>query len=209
MIKENGNKILYATSGKDEGNERYTPAEGVLPIIKYIPSGAVVWAPFDKPEYSQFSKLISLTGHRVISTHIDSGQDFLTYEPNEDWDCIISNPPFKGKRKFFERALSFRKPFALIMANTWLNDSAPARLFENKDLQLLMFDKRMKFANPYGQANNKITFNSSYFCWNFLPKQIIIENLPARSDVSGIRNIEKITEIQSSPEPVNFDNIVL
>ena len=27
------------------------------------------------------------------------------------------------------------------------------------------------------QVNNKITFSGSYYCWNFLPKQIIMEKL--------------------------------
>ena len=63
------------------------------------------------------------------------------------------------------------------MTNTWLNDSAPKQLFKDKDLQLLMFDKRMKFVSPDGRDNDKITFSSSYYCWNFLPKQIIMEEL--------------------------------
>lgn len=121
-------------------------------------------------------KQIRKAGHKVIATHIDNGQDFYIYEPNEHWDYIISNPPFTNKRLIFERALSFGKPFALIMSNTWLNDSAPKQLFKDKDLQLLMFDKRMKFMNN-GEVQNKITFSSSYYCWNFLPKQIIMEEL--------------------------------
>ncbi len=40
-----------------------------------------------------------------------------------------------------------------------------------------MFDKRMKFHSPDGRPNDKITFSSSYYCWNFLPKQIIMEEL--------------------------------
>lgn len=148
---------------------------GVVPILKYIPQDAIIWCPFDK-EDSEFVKQIREMGNKVIATHIDNGQDFYTYEPTEHWDCIISNPPFTNKRHIFERALSFNKPFALIMSNTWLNDSAPKQLFKNKDLQLLMFDKRMKFKNN-GEIQNKITFSSSYYCWNFLPKQIIMEEL--------------------------------
>ncbi len=49
-----------------------------------------------------------------------------------DWDCIVSNPPFTNKRAFFERALKLGKPFALLMANTWLNDRAPMQLFEQR-----------------------------------------------------------------------------
>ena len=62
------------------------------------------------------------------------------------------------------------------MSNTWLNDAAPKQLFKSEDLQLLMFDKRMKLLNN-GIIQNKITFSSSYFCYNFLPKQIIMEEL--------------------------------
>jgi len=64
------------------------------------------------------------------------------------------------------------------MTNTWLNDSAPKQLFKERDLQLLMFDKRMEFIQPnVTPLDKKITFSSSYYCWNFLPKQLIMENL--------------------------------
>lgn len=164
--------ILYSVGKNDEC---LTPDYGVKPIIKYIPKNAVVWCPFDTEE-SEFVKQIRANGNKVIYSHISNGQDFYTWEPKERWDCIVSNPPFTAKRQIFERALSFNKPFALIMSNTWLNDAAPKQLFKEKDLQLLMFEQRMKFLNN-GKVQNKITFSSSYFCYNFLPKQIIMESL--------------------------------
>lgn len=164
-------KVLYSSGG---GDEAYTPAYAVAPILEFIPEGAIVWCPFDT-EDSEFVKQISKT-HKVVFSHISNGQDFFEYEP-EEWDVMISNPPFTNKRKFFERALSFGKPFALIMTNTWLNDAAPKQLFAEKDLQLLMFDKRIRFTAPDGRPNDKITFSSSYYCWNFLPKQIVMREL--------------------------------
>lgn len=164
-------KVLYSTGNNDEC---FTPAYGVNPILEFIPHGAIVWCPFDDKN-SEFVKQISKK-NTVVFSHIDAGQDFFNYEP-AIWDVIISNPPFTNKRKYFERALSFNKPFALIMTNTWLNDSAPKQLFKYKDLQLLMFDKRMKFNSLDGRPNDKITFSSSYYCWNFLPKQIIMKEL--------------------------------
>jgi hypothetical protein len=160
-------KILYPVGKNDEC---YTPAYGVEPILEYIKPNQVVWCPFDTSD-SEFVKQISQT-NKVIYSHIENGQDFFEHEPDEHWDLIISNPPFTGKRKVFERAISFNKPFCLLMSLTWLNDSAPKILFEDKDLQLLMFDKRMKF-----NLENKITFSSAYYCWNFLPKQIVIKRL--------------------------------
>ena len=172
MVKElDSGKLMFSGGNNDEC---YTPDYGVEPILKYIPKDATVWCPFDT-EDSQFVIQISKQ-NKVIRSHLESGQDFFNYEPDE-WDMIVSNPPFTDKRKFFERALSFNKPFALIMTNTWLNDSAPKQLFKDRDLQLLMFDKRMKFISPDGRNNDKITFSSSYYCWNFLPKQIIMEEL--------------------------------
>ena len=161
-------KVLYS---KGKNDECHTPMYGVKPILKYAERfrGKIIWCPFDTEE-SEFVKVLHAHGHKVVFSHIDNGQDFYEYEPDE-WDVIISNPPFTGKRQIFERVLSFNKPFALIMSNTWLNDSAPKQLFGN-EMQLLMFEERMKFNNM-----DKITFSSSYFCWNFLPQQIICESL--------------------------------
>jgi hypothetical protein len=163
--------VLYSKGNNDEC---YTPDYGVSPILEFIPNGAVVWCPFDT-EQSEFVKQIGQT-NSVIHSHIDGGKDFYLYEPTEHWDIIVSNPPFTNKRGIFARALSFNKPFALLMSNTWLNDSAPKQLFSQKDLQLLMFDKRIKFITKTS-TNDKITFSSSYFCWNLLPQQIVMRNI--------------------------------
>ena len=200
MDKElDSSKILYSSGNNDEC---YTPDYAVKPILEYIPEGATVWCPFDT-EASEFVRLISKQ-NKVIKSHLDDGQDFLQWQPKEHWDVIVSNPPFSNKRKFFERALSFNKPFALIMTNTWLNDSTPKILFHDKDLQLLMFDKRMEFNQSDGKVNNKITFSSSYYCWNFLfvkddegkeiPKQIIMHKLikPPRQVVPAYQVSQEI-----------------
>ena len=163
--------VLYSAGSNDEC---YTPAYGVAPIIKYIPKDKIIWCPFDT-EDSEYVKQLIANGNDVIYSHISEGKNYYTYEP-EQWDIMISNPPFTNKRGIFERALSFGKPFALLMSNTWLNDAAPKQLFKDKQLQLLMFDKRIKFLNN-GVVQNKITFSSSYYCWNLLPRDIICEEL--------------------------------
>jgi len=177
-------KVLYNKVGNDEN---YTPDYGVKPIIKHLiayakdigySSNIVVWCPFDTIESEFVKQLNSLDFVEVVYSHIDEGQDFFNYEP-EYWDVIISNPPFKGKRQFFERALSFNKPFALLMTLACFNDKYPAWSFyeQNKELQLLKFDKRIKFSNPDGRPNNKITFQSGYMCYNFLKSNLILEEL--------------------------------
>ena len=127
--------------------------------------GKTIWCPFDKAD-GPFVRILTGAGHTVVLSHPDEGHDFHTYEP-DNWDLMVGLPPFKEKRQTFERALSFGKPIALIMANTWLNDAAPKRVFKERGLQLLMFEERMLFSRQ-GVVENKILFSSSYFCCDFL-----------------------------------------
>ncbi len=167
----NSKEVLYSKGSNDEC---YTPRYAVEPIVKYLDKSSIVWCPFDTEE-SEYVKVLKENGFKVITSHISDDKDFYTYEPTH-WDVIVSNPPFTNKRKIFERCLSFNKPFALLMTLTWLNDSAPVQLFYEKDLQLLMFNKRIKYHNN-GTIQNKITFSSAYYCNGILPKQIIMEKL--------------------------------
>lgn len=158
-----------------ESDERYTPKYAVLPIIKYLPPHAVVWCPFDT-ENSEFVLVLKEYGFKVVHSHKLTGRDFFEYEP-EHWDIIVSNPPFSAKKRIFDRCLSFGKPFALLMSNMWLSDSAPCSLFQDKELQLLLFDKRVQY-NELG----RIPFGSSYYCHRILPKQIVFEKLHVVKD---------------------------
>lgn len=171
-----GSKDVMYSSGNND--ECYTPDYGVSPVLEFIPEGKIIWCPFDT-KGSEFVKQIS-RANEVVHSHIAEEQDFFEYEP-EKWDMIISNPPFKGKRKIFERALSFHKPFALLMTMTFMNEAAPVQLFEDRGLQLLLFDKRIEFIQPNAKQKGKITFNSSYYCWNFLPNDIVMRRLQKTS----------------------------
>lgn len=155
-------------------DERYTRRYAVEPLIEYINPEHIIWCPFDTEE-SQFVKVFRENGFKVVHSHIDEGKDFYIYEP-EKWDIIISNPPFTGKRRIFEHAFSFNKPFCLLMTLDWIRDATPKKLFRvrNKDLQLLMFDERMQFDNC---ENGKIPFSSAYYCYDFLPKNTILKSL--------------------------------
>lgn len=161
----------------NRSDERYTPHYAVLPIVKYLPKNAVIWCPFDTTN-SEFVLILKENGFKVVYSHLMTGQDFFEYEP-EHWDIIVSNPPFSNKRKIFERCLSFGKPFAMLMSNFWLNDTAPCLLFKDRELQLLLFDKRVQYSGL-----SRVPFGSSYFCHKLLPKQIIFENLTADKSLS-------------------------
>ena len=172
--------------GSNKSDEKYTPHYAVLPIIKYLPPKAKVWCPFDTG-HSEFVLALKDYKFNVVHSHIYTGQGFFEYEP-ERWDIIVSNPPFTDKVRIFERCLSFGKPFALLMSNFWLNDSAPCRLFKEKGLELLLFDKRVQYNDQ-----NRVPFSSSYFCHKLLPKQIIFESLTIEKKMSRMHaDMEKL-----------------
>lgn len=114
------NQVYYTNGG---GDEQYTPAKTVellLPHIQHL-KNKIIWCPFDRKD-SQFVKVLTKNGFNVSYSHIDYGQDFFSYEP-EEWDVIISNPPYTNKRRYWERCLALGKPFALLLPINILSDS--------------------------------------------------------------------------------------
>ena len=157
-------------SMKSKNDERYTPPILVKPIIKYLKPNSVIWCPFDKKN-SEFVLLLKEAGHKVIYSHIDLGQDFFEYQPNEDYDYIISNPPFSNKLDVLKRLYELNKPFAMLMNIECLNYQVVGEFFLDKPLQLLIVDKKVSF------DGNTASFNTSYFCNNILPRQLIFTHL--------------------------------
>ena len=181
IIKPALNNRLYLT--KSLGDEQYTPKYGVEVLLPYIQhlKDKIIWCPFDR-EDSQFVKVLTENGFKVIYSHLDYGQDFLTYEP-EKWDCLISNPPYKNKRVYWERALDLKKPFALLLPLNILSDSVinitMREREREREIQLLIPSRRMRFYNAKtGQTGNQPTFKASYFGVNIFKRQIILQEMP-------------------------------
>lgn len=150
-------------------DEYYTPKILVEPIKKYIKPNSVIWCPFDTEE-SEFVIELSKE-HKVIHSHIWEGKDFFEYEPDEEYDYIISNPPFSRKLEVLDRLYSLGKPFAIILGLPILNYQNICNFFLDKKLQLLIVDKKVSF-DGYQSA-----FNSSYFCSNMLPSDLIFTHI--------------------------------
>ena len=154
----------------NEKDEYYTPKILVEPILKYIKPNSTIWCPFDT-EDSEFVILLKEAGHKVINSHIWLGQDFFEYEPSEQYDCIISNPPFTKKLAVLDRLYKLNKPFAMVLGLPILNYQEVGEFFLDKELQLLIVDKKVSF------DGNTASFNNSYFCKGILPRDIIFEHL--------------------------------
>lgn len=182
IVKENNmaqnNQIWYLNGG---GDEQYTPAKTVEILIPHIQhlKNKIIWCPFDK-EDSQFVKILKENGFKVINSHIDYGQDFFIYEP-EKWDCIISNPPYKNKRLFWERCLKLGKLFCLLLPINILSDGIINQTMKGREdeFQLLIPSRRTRFYNALtGEIGKQPTFKASYFGVNLFKQSLILTDLP-------------------------------
>jgi hypothetical protein len=163
--------INYIKNPKND--EVYTPVYAVEPLLKYINQNWKIWECTDFGS-SMITKVLEKHGNKVISSHIKDDINFLTYEPNFEYDCIITNPPYSLKTEFLKRAYELNKPFCFLLPITALEGKARGALYRKyNELEILVFDGRVEFY----EGKNKIYFNTSWFCRNVLPKQLIFTEL--------------------------------
>lgn len=114
-----------------------------------------------------------------MHSHIDEGKNFFFYEPSEDYDIIISNPPFSQKDNVLKRLYELDKPYAMLLLIPALQGQARFPYIKD-NLQYLGFDKRVNYYTNQDltQVQKGVSFGSCYLCKNFLPKDLIIEELP-------------------------------
>lgn len=156
-------------------DEYYTKEYAIMPILKHIPENAVVWCPFDK-ERSNFVKLLRENGSKVIFSHIEDGKDFFNYEP-ENYDVIVSNPPYSLREKILERLFILGKPFALLINEAGLFDSKIRYdLLKNNPFEIMIFNKRIGYFRD-DEDLKSVPFKSIYLCSQLLPRKIIFHDI--------------------------------
>ncbi len=167
------NLLLRKRGGFDE---LYTPAYAVEPLLKFLKPNSKILAPFDDFS-SNYKKVLEEKGHSVITTHSWDGKDFLDYTKEEvaEFDYIISNPPYSIKDKVIEHLYHLEKPFAMLLPIATLEGIKRGNLFRTNGIEVLVLDKRINFMEESGGKSSY--FNTSYFCWKFLPNKLIFEKV--------------------------------
>lgn len=155
------------------GDEYYTPKYAVNAIVPYLKKFKKIWCPFDK-EDSQFVKVLKDNGFAVTYGHIETGQDFFSYDRVPDGcDCVVSNPPFSKRQGIIERLYGFNVPFALIMNFNGLFDSKKRwEMFKDNGVEILVPLGRMAFVSKEKGKLNSPNFQSVYVCHGILDNQI-------------------------------------
>ena len=173
--------INYITKEKED--DCYTPEYAIKPLLKYLPKNITIWECCDFGK-SEITRILKENNYKVISTGKE--ENFFKYQPNVDFDMIITNPPFSLKDDFIKKCYEWNKPFCLLLPITALEGINRGKMFREKGIEVLVFDRRINFKNITG-VNKKsgCWFNSSWFCYNVLPNDLIFEELKKESKIKG------------------------
>lgn len=159
---------------KANTDEWYTPLHAVELILPY--AKGKVWCPFDTDD-SYFPRLFKERGIECENTHIDMGQDFFEYEP-QNYDCIISNPPYSKRQAVLERLYKLGKPFAMLMNMNGIFDNRKRfDLFSNNGVQMLVPCGRTNFFQIEEKQKSSPNFQAVYVCYKLLPQDIVFEEV--------------------------------
>ena len=165
-----------AGSGNDEF---YIPEYAIEPLFAYISTQATIWCPFDT-EDSHFVKMFRARGNKVIATHLKNGQDFFTYEPEDYYSCIVSNPPYSLKNEVFDRLFALKKSFAMLIGVVGIFESQKRfNLFRDNDFEIMYLNKRISFFKDFAEQKPSINppFSSVYITKGLLPSRIVFEEI--------------------------------
>lgn len=173
-----------------KNDEFYTPSYAVKPLLKYLKPASRIWCPFDKKN-SWFVKILKEEKHDVIFTHIENGEDFFevikTIDLNQ-FDYIISNPPYSKKTEVLKTLFQCGKPFAMLLGVVGLFESKERfNLFKYNKFEILYFDKRISYFKDMEEQTPSMNppFSSVYITKHILPQKIVFEEIQKTKKIKG------------------------
>jgi hypothetical protein len=147
-----------------------TPSEEVQSVLSYLPPDWTIWE--CACGKGNLVEGLRTAGRKVIATDKKGGKDFLAWRPEDDWHCIVTNPPYSLKNEFLARAYDLGKPFAFLLPLTALESPSRQGLFHRNGIQVMLLDKRISFETP-NQKRSHPWFPVAWFCWGLnLPEQL-------------------------------------
>lgn len=161
----------FSHKGFMKHDDYMTPKHVWENIKQYIPKDKIIWEAF----YGNGDSGSHLTelGYNVIH----EPRDFFT-EPPDEWDIIVSNPPFSKSKEVLTKMLEYDKPFIMIMPSSKIN-TGYFRAWKDKGIQIIIPKKRIHFTKLVDgkipdKWKNACNFDCFYYCYKInLPKDII------------------------------------
>lgn len=140
-----------------------TPPKALWPLMPFLDTNWTIWECANGE--GNLTEFLQEQGYTVIATDLHkTGHDFLKWQPKQEYDCVITNPPYSLKQEFLERCYDLGKPFALLLPLTTFETWKRQRLFKSHGVEVIFFDKRINFHTPSGEGGGS-WFATAWFTW--------------------------------------------
>ena len=93
--------------------------------------------------------------------------NFLTDKQTLPFDCIVTNPPYSLKKKFYTKCLEYQKPFALLIPadySGWVIEAL------QNGAEKIIPTRRIDFITPTGKSGatgQSANYHSLWLTWGF------------------------------------------
>lgn len=154
-----------------------TPFYATDLIIPFLPNG-IIWEcaagnGYIRKRLADFNRVVEFTDLRY-----EPSFNYLSDVPLFDFDLIVTNPPFSLKKRFFDKCIEYKKPFALLIPVDfcgWI-----LRGMMDYNLQWIIPTRRIDFITPTGKEgkNSTAQYHSGWLTYGFeLKKDITVVEL--------------------------------
>lgn len=148
--------------------------EALLPHIPY--AAPHVWEP--AVGSGKMCRVLERVGAIVFGSDITTGTDFLETEAMpDDYNIIVTNPPFHLAQEFCEHALALTRPrqgfVAMLLRTDFDHAKTRAHLFRDHPAfakKLVLLKRIVWFVEANGKPKASPSFNHAWFMWSWLNK---------------------------------------
>lgn len=126
-------KIIGAHGNRSKNDFYPTPPECTVALLNFLEERFLlkkrdlIWEPACGSH--AMVDVMNKRGYTVLGTDIIYGQDYLTTDPKDDYDWIITNPPFCSAQEFITRSTQRNKPFALLLKSQYWHSAKRRKIF--------------------------------------------------------------------------------
>lgn len=156
-------KMLSITGNNSQSDECYTPNSALVPLLNILKKDIVYY----DCTSGQSNNIVNFLNQNGFTCKGSNGRDFLT-DTFDEYDCIITNPPYSKKDQFIKKCYEINKPFALLLPVSSLQGIYRGSVFQKYGIEILVLNKRVDFTGKKSPH-----FGVAWFCKNLLSSQLV------------------------------------
>jgi len=148
-------------------DEYFTPPEAIDILKPFLKKDWIYYEPVARFG-SGIADRLEYIGYKVIrGKQIDYLQERDIIVKNQ-YDCLITNPPFKFKNDFIAKFIQIGKPFFILLPIDALGSVERVEMWKSINLQMIIPDSRIHYLGK----NNKGAswFHSCWYCRKIFEK---------------------------------------